>query len=410
MLHHLGKPALLTSSEVHCSGAGFKDAEAAGAWSSAASNSPASTSLYIAGLPHLMLVGAAAMPPTCGAAPSFASAVVSLAAINVAAGPSDDASRGCDVDMQQAGSDADSEGVADTLPLHALAAVRHALAATLAASSSGCKDWARDHASAAGVEQLADVQVQAQLSGKRAGRGGKHACASAPADGAGASASSAARQWWDQRRALDDMLAERVNELAAVVAPALQQCLPDEGSAQARCRGPQDAASGGAVLLLLGNDLHALPWEALPVLQGRPVYRLLHDQHAPLAPHQVLHVLGQDAEFSSTRSAAKALQAAIPGAAALEAVDVAQAVYVVDPKGDLAQTRARFEPWFAALPGWQGSAGAPALPSPQLLAELARKELFVFLGHGAGVFRVCKPQLPDACTRLQPMRCKGNRM
>ena len=296
------------------------------------------------------------------------------------------------MDMQQAGSDADSEGGAEALPLHALAAVRDALAATLAASSSGCKDWARDHAGAAGVEQLADVQVQAQLSGKRAGRGGKQACAPATADGAGASASSAARQWWDQRHALDDMLAERVNELAAVVAPALQQCLLDAGSAQARCGGAQDATGAGAVLLLLGNDLHALPWEALPALQGRPVYRLLHDQHAPLAPQHVPRLLGQDAAPLSARSAATASNAALSGVGALEAVDVAQAVYVVDPKGDLAQTRARFEPWFAALPGWQGSAGAPALPSPQLLAELARKELFVFLGHGAGVPCVCNPR------------------
>jgi Peptidase family C50 len=232
-----------------------------------------------------------------------------------------------------------------------LAHAQAAILATLAESTIGCKGWARvQDASSSADQPSSSSQPDAST-----------------ADGA-QSGKSAARQWWDQRHALDAQLGAAIGQLAAVAGPALQRCLPpvDASSQQAAA----DAGSSSIVLLTLGAGLHGLPWEAVPELQPHAVYRILHEQ-------QVFPPLPAPAAVSGQAPEAAPLRA-------VRTVDAANAVYVVDPRGDLSKTRERFEAWFAALPGWRGSAGAPALPPEQLRAELARRDLFVFLGHGAG--------------------------
>ena len=231
-----------------------------------------------------------------------------------------------------------------------LASVQSAFAVVLEESTNRCKAWAESSAQpvASGTDSSGDADAAASCSGD-------------------ADDKSAARQWWDWRLSLDAKLGKAVQQFNTLLQPVLQHCLPDTVQSDTA------SSSGSPLTLLLGPDLHSLPWECLLQLQHRPVYRLLHTQAMPASRN--LHMRTPE---SAARSSACV-------------VDASEAVYIVDPKGDLVKTRERFEGWFAALPGWAGSAGTPALPASQLRTQLAQKELFVFLGHGAGVVQSCAP-------------------
>jgi hypothetical protein len=253
----------------------------------------------------------------------------------------------------------DSREAVEVVPDALNAAVR-ALEAILAEGTSVCKGWSCS----------ADVTTLSS---------------SAETD-EGASMKS---RWWEWRRGLESRLQAWLVHWAALTGPALQLCLPERSRCSTSPTEPS-ADDNKAVLLLLANDLHRTPWEAVQELQGRPVYRILHDRHVPRRS-----ILQGQVAITGT---APQVQAALAGAAASaheHTVDSASVVYLVDPAGDLAMTRDRFKGWFAAQAGWSGSAGTPAMPRAQLRAELARKDVFLYLGHGAGVplFSLAPPML-----------------
>ena len=310
----------------------------------------------------------------------------------------------------------------------ALTSIASDLAALLLESTQGCKQWAQDHgnsvqgdnspskphAAAAGTHLMAAESI-ADCSEQAASDGRQHAAA-APA---------AARQWWQWRHKLDQQLGDLAARLHQLASPALQHCLPkarkttacapagvapDAGAGKATRQAgagngytregdgsvsdaAQHCAAMRPLLLLMSQHLHKMPWESLPCLADFSVFRALH--HAgPLAsaaapaakmsadaPDAGQRLAGAGAGSTSASSKAVSTMAA---RCAWHQVDPSSAVYVVDPQGDLGQTRLRFERWFAELPGWCGSAGAPALSGDELHQELAQRQLFVYLGHGAG--------------------------
>jgi hypothetical protein len=183
--------------------------------------------------------------------------------------------------------------------------------------------------------------------------------------------SGAKRDWWRWRKQLDERCGEVALELQGLVGGTLRAVLPianqvsSGSSAGGNCYGNKSCRAGNVVgntlVLLLDADLHRLPWEWLEVLRSRSVFRVLH--LGCLQPHRFAgSVCGQ-----------------------VQLVNTEKAVFVVDPKGDLPGTQNRFEGWFCREPGWCGSAGTPPMPTEQLRQELQQKDLFVFLGHGAGV-------------------------
>lgn len=65
-------------------------------------------------------------------------------------------------------------------------------------------------------------------------------------------------------------------------------------------------------------------------------------------------------------------------------MDRKQAFYVLDPDGSLAESRGRFKEWFSSEPGWEGVCGV-APDSGQLEEAVSTKDLYIYVGHGAGV-------------------------
>lgn len=77
--------------------------------------------------------------------------------------------------------------------------------------------------------------------------------------------------------------------------------------------------------------------------------------------------------------------------------------YLINPEGDLKRTEANFAAMFSAR-DWKGSVGTPPQPG-QLLSDLLRSDLFIYLGHGGcEQFIRTSDMLKQTCTggRLPP--------
>ena len=198
---------------------------------------------------------------------------------------------------------------------------------------------------------------------------------------------SSRHEWWEWRSSLETRLSGIITSLDALCSDCLAQGLGAVGA-------PADEKP---LVLVLSAQLHELPWESLPCLAPRGVYRALCAQlalalHAaasrrlrgakPAAPSSAPQqaVRGR----AAPKRAAAAVAADAAAALKLPAVDAGSAVYLLDPAGDLTQTRSQFEGWFAGISGWEGSAGQPAVERDALLRALLLRQLFVYLGHGAG--------------------------
>uniref|UniRef100_A0A7S3QRU2 separase n=1 Tax=Dunaliella tertiolecta TaxID=3047 RepID=A0A7S3QRU2_DUNTE len=223
---------------------------------------------------------------------------------------------------------------------------------------------------------------------------------------------------------------------ATVEPTTTQQALPSsagapaaEASATAAAAsaelGSGDGSSRGPVLLVLQHALHALPWEGMPGLQAThtDLYRTpclpvaaasaacLHAARAPAGLHHAAATHSEDAPGgevasgkrgrsrakSGTSSKSRELAQAGGGSQAgsqqqdgqdgtsdaAAVIDLHSTYFVLNPGGDLADTQACFQAWFADQLGWQGVSGHP--PSPKdLTAALQSHAMFVYFGHGSG--------------------------
>ncbi|KAK7495710.1 hypothetical protein BaRGS_00013157, partial [Batillaria attramentaria] len=115
------------------------------------------------------------------------------------------------------------------------------------------------------------------------------------------------------------------------------------------------------VVLILDKNLHALPWENLPVLASQQVTRV-----ASLA---ALHLMLQ---FNAGDSSV--LQ---------RGVDQTSVFYVVDPDNNLKYTLDTFKDMFSRQQGWKGIVGERPNKA-QYCDALTQHDLFVYCGHGNG--------------------------
>lgn len=116
------------------------------------------------------------------------------------------------------------------------------------------------------------------------------------------------------------------------------------------------------IVLILDKYLQKLPWESTCVLKSLSVSRMpsLHSLIGLCIQKEVnsLSVLQQG-------------------------VDRKKAFYVLDPDGNLEDSRSRFKEWFSSEPGWEGVCGGSP-DSGQLEEAVSTKDLYIYVGHGAG--------------------------
>jgi hypothetical protein len=331
--------------------------------------------------------------------------------------------KSCTTECSSASGDNDDHDLAsteDSGALDRLTVLVQTFDKLLEESTSGCKSWAAGtstgSADSTGSGQAAATAVvdgaqavedcaahrTASVDNANSAPGGWECPAGVGDDGGGCATSQVAgsswtaeakRDWWRWRQQLDQRCGEAALELQGLAGNALHAvltrgnstCVGKSAGGDSAVRGTEgvlptrwershragrragDNSAGvhqtSALAFLLDSGLHRLPWEWLEALRDRPVFRVLH-----LGCLQPNGTHGQ-----------------------VQLVDTADAVFVVDPKGDLPGTRSRFEDWFRREPGWCGSVGAPPMQTQELQKELQQKDLFVFLGHGAGVLpqRLC---------------------
>ncbi|XP_038131150.1 separin isoform X1 [Cyprinodon tularosa] len=118
----------------------------------------------------------------------------------------------------------------------------------------------------------------------------------------------------------------------------------------------------GHVVLILDKYLQKLPWESMSFLKSRSVSRMP-------SLHSLIRLnLQREMDSSILKSG----------------VDLQKVFYVLDPDANLKNAQEHFKEWFASKPDWQGVCGV-APESRQLEEAVSSKDLYIYVGHGAGV-------------------------
>ncbi|XP_026161906.1 separin isoform X2 [Mastacembelus armatus] len=117
----------------------------------------------------------------------------------------------------------------------------------------------------------------------------------------------------------------------------------------------------GHVVLILDKYLQRLPWESISILKSRSVSRMP-------SLHSLIGLSIQ--KETCSQSILK------------RGVDTRQVFYVLDPDANLGNSQERFKEWFSRM-DWEGVCGV-APDSGQLEEAVATKDLYIYVGHGAG--------------------------
>ncbi|XP_076013098.1 separin [Genypterus blacodes] len=118
----------------------------------------------------------------------------------------------------------------------------------------------------------------------------------------------------------------------------------------------------GHVVLILDKYLQKLPWESISILKSHSVSRMP-------SFHSLIGLSLQ--KETDTRSTLK------------QGVDTKRVFYVLDPDANLGNSQDQFKEFFSSKPDWEGVCGV-APESGQLEEALATKDLYIYVGHGAG--------------------------
>ncbi|XP_048856344.1 separin [Brienomyrus brachyistius] len=118
----------------------------------------------------------------------------------------------------------------------------------------------------------------------------------------------------------------------------------------------------GHVVLILDKYLQKLPWESISCLRSCSVTRM------PSLQFLIGHSVSKEMDADSLLN---------------RGVDPKKVFYVLNPDANLTDSEGRFREWFAEEPGWEGVCGAA--PNPvQLQEAMTTKDLYIYVGHGAG--------------------------
>ncbi|XP_074535465.1 separin [Halichoeres trimaculatus] len=116
------------------------------------------------------------------------------------------------------------------------------------------------------------------------------------------------------------------------------------------------------VVLILDKYLQKLPWESISILRSCSVSRMP-------SLHSLIGLNIQ--KETDSKSILK------------NGVNTRQVFYVLDPDANLGNSQDRFKEWFSSKPDWEGVCGV-APDSSRLEEAVATKDLYIFVGHGAG--------------------------
>ncbi|XP_077581629.1 separin isoform X2 [Stigmatopora nigra] len=128
------------------------------------------------------------------------------------------------------------------------------------------------------------------------------------------------------------------------------------------CHIPDTEESCGHTVLILDRHLQKLPWESIASLKFRSVSRM--------PSWQSLISLSLQKEND-------------PQSILKKGVDRENSFYLLDPDANLERTQTQFKEWFTSTLNWDGVCGH-APKSGQLEVAVAAKDLYIYLGHGAG--------------------------
>ncbi|KAM9408555.1 separin [Pholidichthys leucotaenia] len=116
------------------------------------------------------------------------------------------------------------------------------------------------------------------------------------------------------------------------------------------------------VVLILDKYLQKLPWESMSFLKYRSVSRMP-------SLHSLLGL-----SFQKEADSQSILR---------HGVNQREVFYVLDPDANLVNSQERFKEWFASKLDWCGVCGV-APPLGQLEEAVTTKDLYIYVGHGAG--------------------------
>jgi len=189
-------------------------------------------------------------------------------------------------------------------------------------------------------------------------------------------------------QACTDLLAGSVRAGPHGGAKALAKQMRSEFDAAVALANLSDDADGdarierNATLLLLAPCLQELPWESMSCLSAQATSRIFTLQFA--AAHMKSRV---------------------------QACDISNAYYVLNPGQDLQRTQDFLEPLFAEHTGWSGVAGR-APTEEEYSSGLAENDFFVYCGHSTGerYLRGSQLQSLERCATTLLMGCSSGRL
>uniref|UniRef100_A0A3B3QMZ6 separase n=1 Tax=Paramormyrops kingsleyae TaxID=1676925 RepID=A0A3B3QMZ6_9TELE len=181
-------------------------------------------------------------------------------------------------------------------------------------------------------------------------------------------------QWWEGRRALDSRVEKLLSEMREMLSCWMGLLLPlspdPEVSHQAKglhqtlteCGAPITEELLKVCVLYSHMYLQKLPWESISCLRSCSVTRM------PSLQFLIGHSVSKEMDADSLLN---------------RGVDPKKVFYVLNPDANLTDSEGRFREWFTKEPGWAGVCGAA--PNPvQLQEAMTTKDLYIYVGHGAG--------------------------
>lgn len=119
----------------------------------------------------------------------------------------------------------------------------------------------------------------------------------------------------------------------------------------------QDRNDGNHLIIIPGPECAAIPWESLNCLKEKAVSRMPSIRLA-------------------LDSLKKRRSLRINETANLDAM------YLINPGGDLLKTEERFKPLFITMPSWLGLIGSKPSDNDKFLLDMLHKDMFIYIGHG----------------------------
>lgn len=212
---------------------------------------------------------------------------------------------------------------------------------------------------------------------------------------------------------------------------APRSCSATETSDRSTCSDEGDGGRGKGVgyaerhpvVLVLDEELQAIPWEGLPCLRGRAVTRVpavpfvfsaLAAQWDGGADSRGARETSDNSSSNSSKAPSTRDQEQQMWLPSRDGIRLSRGFYVLDPEANLPHTRKQLGPVFEKMErrlGWSGVKGEA--PSKGKLAHVLQDvDMFAYCGHGAGELLVGREVVAGfkRCAVAVLMGCSSGRL